>query len=1008
MGESGDFLRLVGRANEMNFLTAAFEDARRGKTVAVLAGGESGVGKTRLVTEFTSAVAGDDAIVLSGAAIDLADAPPFWPVTDALRKLLRGPARDWAGEFFAGWGEQLDRILMRPGSAARNEADVTGLPALELLFQVVARLAARAPLVLVIEDLQWADRSTRDLIVYLLANVIDEPILVLVTYRSDTLVAGHPLRALLPEFRRDRRARFLDVMPLDRTAIAEMVADAFGRQADPELIELIWSRCEGNAFAAEEAVHAVQSGDGAALPLTVRQLVLSRVEALPAVAGQVVRAVAVSGEPMSHRLLTAVVDLVETALIDGVRAAIEASVLAVDPASQGYVLRHSLIKEVVADDLLPGERIRLHRRIAGALSRHGEISDEHVVARQAHHWDQAGDYPRALAAAIAAATEAERVFGFAEAHRLWCRALELHGRLGAAAAGPDRAELLKRAAEAAHLAGEQDEAAQFMKELLEQSPAQGALETASLYQRLGRYLLAGGHGRQAVTAYEQAAAVLPGDAAAADRAGQMAGHAHALLLAGEYGRSKAEAERALDLARRAGASHVQAPLLATLGFSLAYLESPAAGLDAMNQGLRLAEESAQPGDIGQAFVHLASLLSGPLNELAEGVEWCRRGARRMNALGLGRTYGVTLLTLAANGLFRLGKWDDAELAVGEAMALRPTGTQGIELRLARCRLLVGRGDFDMAERDLEAIDLLSAETAGSRYRVPLLTLRAGLEMFRGRPDLARGTVSAGLRTAAAGSDDVWVIAPLVWHGMRAEAELAERNATKATETPELRQLRDSRRRLTEQAAKAAPAVQNAVTGYLALYAAEESRLAGAPDPGAWSASVAAWERHGHPYPAAYAWFRLADALLSRRSRAAGAATALAQAHAAAHRLGARPLLGQIEDLAARARITLPSQDAAAHPAVQAVNPAAGPRAIGVTAAMAQSAPLSFPLPALTARELDVLTELAEGLTTRQIANRLFISEKTVSVHISHILAKLGVRSRVQAIAALHRSRTAAG
>ncbi len=992
----------------MSFLAAALEDARQGKTIAVFVGGESGVGKTRLVTEFTSTVAGDDAIVLSGAAIDLADAPPFWPVADAMRKLLRGPARDWAGELLADWREQLDHILMRPGSGARDEGDSAGLPPLELFFQVVAALAGRAPLVLAIEDLQWADRSTRDLIVYLLASVIDEPILLLVTYRSDALPVGHPLRSLLPEFRRDRRVRFLDLMPLDRTAVADMVADALGSATpDPELVDLVWSRSDGNAFAAEETIRAVKGGDSAALPLTLRQLVLGRVEALPAAAGQVARAVAVSGQPVSHQLLAAVVDLTETELIGGLRAAIEASVLAVDGTGQGYTLRHSLMTEVIADDLLPGERIRLHRRIAGALPGCSEVIDGHTAARQAHHWDQAGDYARAFTAAVDAATEAERVFGFAEAHRLWRRALELQGRPGSAVAGPDRAELLKRAAEAAHLSGEQDEAAQCLRDLLAQSPGQGALETALVHRRLGRYLLAGGHSRQAVEAYGRAAAVLPSDAPAADQAGQMAGHADALLLAGEYGRSKAEAECALDLARGAAASHVQARLLATLGFSLAYLESPAAGLDAMTQGLRLAEESAQPGAIGQAFVRLAALLSGPLNELAEGVACCRRGAERMNALGLGRTYGVTLLTLAANALFRLGKWDDAELAVGDALSLRPTGTQSIELRLARSRLLLGRGEFDKVERDLEAIDLLSAETAGSRYRVPLLTLRAGLEMFRGRPDLASQAVSAGLRTAAAGSDDVWVIAPLVWHGMRAEAELAERHVTRVAATPELRQLRDSVRHLTEQAANAAPAVRDGVTGYLKLCAAEESRLAGAPDPDAWVASVVIWERHGHPYPAAYARFRLADALLSRRSRAAGAAAALAQAHSTACHLGARPFLNQIEDLAGRARITLSTHDATACADAAPPDPVAGEPAITAVAAV-ESGPRPPPLPSLTARELDVLTELAEGLTNRQIAGRLFISEKTVSVHISHILAKLQVHTRVQAIAALHRSRTAVG
>ena len=426
----------------------------------------------------------------------------------------------------------------------------------------------------------------------------------------------------------------------------------------------------------------------------------------------------------------------------------------------------------------------------------------------------------------------------------------------------------------------------------------------------------------------------------------------------------------------------------------------------MTQGLRLAEESAQPDDIGQAFVHLAELLSGPLNELAKGVEWSRRGSQRMSALGLGRTYGVTLLTLAANALFRLGRWDDAGLAVGDALSLRPTGTQSIELRLARSRLLLGRGEFDRAERDLEAVDLLSAETFGSRYRVPLLTLRAGLEMFRGRPDLARQAVSAGLRTAAAGSDDIWVIAPLVWHGMRAEAELAERDVTRTAGNAELRQLRESMRHLTERAANAAPAVSDGVMGYLQLCAAEESRLAGASDPDAWDASVLIWERHRHPYPTAYARFRFADALLSRRSRAAGAAAALLQAHAAACRLGARPLLDQIEDLAARARITLPDRDATPSTGVRAPDAAAGQPEISLAAAAVESGPLPLPLPHLTARELDVLTELAEGLSNRQIARRLFISEKTVSVHISHILAKFGVRTRVQAIAALHRSREA--
>jgi DNA-binding NarL/FixJ family response regulator len=1004
MVESAVVTPLIARENELSCLARAFDEARRGRTTAVFVSGESGVGKTRLATEMTSGIGHDDAILLSGAAIELVEAPPFWPVVDALRKLLRGPAGKWAADLLAPWNEQLDAVLMRPGPRHAHDEPGPGLPIVELLFQVLACLAGQAPLVLLIEDLHWADRSTRDLIVYLLANLIDEPILLLATYRTDGLSAGHPLRFLLPELRRDRRIRFLDLQPLDRSAVRTMVSHAFGEAVNPELTDLVWSRSEGNAFAVEETIRALQDGTGAAVPTTLRELVLNRLERLPLAAAKIVRAVAVAGEPVSHQALAVVVDMPENELIDGLRAAIDAFVLSVDSSSKSYRLRHSLMTEVVSSELFPGERIHLHRRYGETFSRLGDATGARSAARLAHHWEQAGEQARAFAATVEAATDAERLHGFADAYRLWRRALALYGHQEPSAGFPSREEILELAAEAAHLAGEHDEAASCLQDRLSMAPVLAVRDRAVLHHRLGRYLIAGGRSRRAAEAYERAAALLPGDATASDRAALMAGHAEALLAAGRYGRARVQAERALDLIREARAPVEQARLLATLGFSVAYLENPVAGLDAMTQSLRIAEGSGRASDVGQASLHLAELLSGPLNELAEGIEIARSGVERMAELGMGRTYGAALLAVAAKALFRLGRWAEADQAVADGLGRRPTGAQAIELRLARARLLVGRGEIDEAERDLEVIEMLSAEATGPRYRAPLLTLRAGLEMWRGRPDLALRMTIAGLDAVTAESDDIWVIAPLVWHGLRAEADAAALSFTGPTESPTFRRLLDCRKDLARRAASAAPAVRAVVNGYVKLSLAEETRIAGAPDPDIWHECAAIWESHQNPYPTAYAKFREADALLSIRSLAAGAAAALLKAHDIARQLGARPFLEQIEDLAMRARIPIPDRDAALSPAPPdevIAHPS-------VDSAVRDKASADVPpcFDRLTAREFDVLGELAEGRTNRQIANRLFISEKTVSVHISHILAKLGVRTRVQAIAVLHRSRQA--
>jgi DNA-binding CsgD family transcriptional regulator/tetratricopeptide (TPR) repeat protein len=994
----------VGRGDDLDRLAQVWSTVRVGRSAAVFLSGEAGVGKTKLVQELAADIAGQGALVLVGNAIDLDEEPPCWPVVCALRDFLRPAGHGWARDLLDPWMPELSRLLepLRAGTDAQLPEDRSRT--LELIYRVLAELAGHAPVLLVVEDLQWAGRSTRDLLTYLLANLTEEPVLLVGTFQADALVFEHPLRAFPAALRRHRRVHLHEVRPLDRDAVTAIVQAAFPGEA--ALADLVWQRSEGNAFIVEETLRAARNGDATTIPRTLRELVLDRVAALPPAARRLTRILAVGEGPVGHRLLARVADLPEPELLEVLRAAVETAAIAVDPATDGYRLRHGLMKDVIAAELLPGERIDLHRRYGEALARLAPADDPATTVSLAHHWYCSGEVDKALSAVIAAAQAAERMRGFAEAHRQWARAMELivH-RHAAVPAGLTRDGLCERAAETAHLAGEHDQAVAVLRNCLQQIEDPGGLRIAMLTAHLGRYLLAAGRSAEAVQAYRQASALLPAVASQQQRAAVFGGLAEAVLQTGGFGASRQQAEHALALARQAGALPEQARVLATLGFSLGYLESPDAGLAALAESLRIAELTASPADVGQAYQNWAELLSGPLNELAEGVEVARQGVARMAALGLSRTVGVRLLAMAANGLFRLGRWDEAAAAIEQAWALRPSGAEALDVRLARCRLLIGRGHFEAAEEDLEAVETLSMTTVGPRYRTPLLTLRAGLEMWCGRPEVARRLVREGLDAVEQTATDLWLLAPLVWHGLRAEAEVTALAPGRPTD--DLERLRGHMHELAARAADAVPAVQASVRAYLQLCEAEESRAAGRSAPKLWACAAAAWEGHRHPYPAAYARLRHAEALFARRSRSAVAAQALRSAYRTARDLGAGPFLAEITDLAARARVELADHAtvAGAGPGTPGtVRPLRSARAARQARPASPSGAQVPQLAELTAREVEVLTELAKGLTNREIAERLFISEKTVSVHVSHILTKIGARTRVQASAILYRVR----
>ncbi|WNM38233.1 AAA family ATPase [Micromonospora halotolerans] len=978
MASDVDTAPLVGRADTVGALRSALlDDVAPGQTAAVFLTGESGVGKTRLLTEVGERLRDAGALVLTGVCLDIGDASPLHPLRQALRRLDADLTEARTSSAVRGLLQVFDEETPGPDGAGAL---------LERVSRGLHLVAGGRPLVLVLDDLQWVDRSTRQLLLYLLAGLGDLQLSVLAAIRAESLQGAHPLRRVLTELRRLRSVRVVDLAPLDRADTDELAAAIVGTPLAPEAADQMWQRSGGNPFVVEELARDLRDGhDG--LSDTLREVFLARVDALPQPAHAVVHAVAAGVEPVEHWLLAQVVRLPEDQLIEAVREAVAHRLLV--GADDGYRLRHRLVAEVLAHELLPAERAALHRRYAETLT---SATAELHQARLAHHWRLAGEPARALPAAMAAAREAERLHGYAEAHRHWSAALSLATTPPAVLPDGgrpepvevDRAELLTHAAEAAHHCGEHARALALLEELAA-DPA--GPPTCALHIRRARYLAAAGRSAPAEAEYRRVLAA--DDCTPRERATAAAHLAELLLHLGRYAEAGDQAREALRLAADVEGTASEVVLAsAALGFSEAYLEDPDAGLAVMREALDTAERSGRPEDVACAYLHLAELLTGPLNILEEGVVVARRGAERVAELGLGRTWETRLLAIATNGLFRVGQWAEAEKVVAAALRHRPSGADAVELLLARCRLSVGYGDVEASDRDLEAVATVLAG-GGARHVLPMLILRAGLAMWQGRHDLARQAVQRGLTESR--SDDVIVLATLAWHGLRAEAE-ASASRTVEVDPNAVRRLRGVVDRVAAKSGKAGAPVRYVADAFLALCAAELSRLDdGRGDPELWARAATEWDRRNHPYPAAYSRLRQAEALLARRSRVATAGKLLRQAHRTAQSLGAVPLSEEIRTLAGRARVALDDGAPAARPAPR-------PRAAE------PAAPTVDELVVLTAREREVLAAVAEGLTNREIGQRLFISERTIGVHVSHIFDKLQVRTRVQASAIFLRNR----
>lgn len=955
----GPHSHLAGRAAELQVVISALHTVEQGETAAVLLSGSSGVGKSELLRTSASLLRESGAVVLFGACLDIRDVTLL-----AMRQAIRQHVSQTDGD----GGAATDLLALLDGETQGEDRLGDG-EIIERVSRGLRALAGGQPLVLVLDDLQWADRTTERLLRYLLAGVDGSRVLVVGAVRTEAPAAMRPLPAILSELYDRPAVRVLPIAPLGVEATRALVESIVGSPVSDAYAERIWARSGGHPL----VIEALATGDPedlTSLPAPLRETVLARIAALPTAARTVLQTVAVGVEPVSHSLLTRVLTLGEELAIESVRTLVGEQILEVIDGA--YRFRVGVVKEAIESVLLPGEKARLHRQYAEALEAGGPGDPRR--SRLAHHRLAAGQDEWALHAAILDGGRADAAYQVTEAFRCWSIALEALDRLpGQALEGVDRAAVSRAAAEAAHHAGEHEAALA----ILGTGPP-----ICSWHIDRARYLAATGRLSDAEAEYELAFAADGCDPRELAVAG--AHSADLLVQLGRYGRAAERAQAALDLARRHGERSAAVLASSALGFSQACLDNdPEAGRRVIEEALHEAERSGRRVDIAAACLHLAELLTGPSNDVAAGITCALDGASRCESWGIARTFGARLLAIAANGQFRLGRWSEAEASIDRGLRHRPSGAEAAELLLARCRIAIGFGHLGAAASDLDAVETLAAGDS-TRHMLPLLILRAGLAMWRGDHANAREAIRRGLELHERRStEDLVLKATLLWHGLRAEAEAKAggQDVDQATVV----ELRRAVEQIRGAKVTAAPPVHDVISGYLGLCDAELTRIAGAADPEAWARAEALWSSR-QPYPAAYAALREADARYTVRTRNRDADQALRRAYRTARPLRAQPLLDEITNLAARARLSLDE-------------PAAVPEQ---RPGAAVTSDRSGPLATLTSREVEVLTLVAEGLTNNDIARRLRIKPATVGVHVSHVLEKLHVRSRVGASAIFQR------
>jgi DNA-binding CsgD family transcriptional regulator len=942
-------------------------DAAAGQPIVMLVSGDAGVGKTALLAELAGEATERAFTILWGRCAELADTVPYLPLADALRS--------------APGGRLADALATRPvltrllpdREITRQPGDLPGLAQQQLFGAVVGmltELAEAQPVLLVLEDLHWADRSTRDLVTFLSRVLRQERIAIALSYRTDDMHRSHPLRPVVGELLRLPSVTAIEVGPLDPAAMAVHLTRLAAEMPRAAAIDRVIERAEGNPYFAEELL--ATSSAGSDLPTGLADLLVARTVDLSPAAQQVLRAAAVTGRRIDDDLVMQAAGLAGAEYEAAVREAVARQLLVPDGAT-GLAFRHALLREAIYNDLLPGERSRLHARLAVLLSERPASS----AAELAVHCLASHDIPGGFAASVEAGQEAWRLAAPAEAHRHFDQALSLWDRVPEAEklGGMSRGKLAFKSALSAADSGQVPLAVKQLRRLVgfvRDQPERDLLLLCRVQERLAYFLLDIDEDAEAIASASAAVDVLPADPPTWERAQALATHAKTLLSFADNGPAKARALEAESAAQAAGAPWLEADALATLSAL-----SERAGLmsDAkatMGRALGLASSAEMPG-VELRVRTLMARIQLESGDLAAASETAHLGVSRAAEAGLSMApYGTDLQYLHYLAHYNDGDWDHAQ-EISDGFPVRVTSISGARLSAMALFIDVARGSSRVSERRAWLEPYMAMDSLAEYIAEGLFAEDAyWAGDLAGALTAVKATIGAAtawggeeysaqvIRPAAVGIAALADQARLA----RAAGQPADALVAEAADLAEIaRQGLDTKRR-------AAAAIGVDGRGWLARAEAELRRAADDNAPANWRTVVDTFSA-GFVYETARSRWRLAESLAEAGDRDE-AQQQWQLAVTAADKLGATRLRAALADLGRRARL--------------------GPSSRAVAGS---------PLSILTSRELEVLQALTAGRSNKEIAAELFISGKTVSVHVSNILAKLGAASRTEAAAIAH-------
>jgi DNA-binding CsgD family transcriptional regulator/tetratricopeptide (TPR) repeat protein len=930
---------LFGRDRELDEADRALATAASGEPQALLVGGDAGIGKTTLVAAIGDRARAQGFTVLTGHCLDLDAGVPLQPVREALRTALDDRAP-----------EDLPPVTQRMTGFLRGGAPDGEGSTIEDLGLVVDELSDERPLLIVLEDMHWADRSTQDFAIAL-SRTMRRGVCLLLTFRTDELTRRHPFRRSLVEIGRGVGARRLDLAPLGRDGISGIVESCTGGR-DAALVGSLLARSEGNPLYAEELLQAGADS----LPGPLNDLLLARVDALSAPTRDLLRLASVNGSRLDPALLGQVAGLEDDPVEACLREAIDANVVT---ATGEYLdFRHGLLREAVYDDLLPGERTRAHGRLAATLQQRGGDPGLAELGLLAYHWYAAHDLPAAYAASARAGLAAY-AYGGPEAIGHLDRALGLYDQVPhEEAEEPAKADLIRLLAETCKEQGDHDRAQALMLEALclvdDRTDRLLASRVYSSYVTLCSELEGQLSHQEAVERAVSYAEGPPSEELATALT-KMA-HCHDRFERVEAGR--ACIDRAVEVAAAVPVPTVESIALQQRGWLLHRLGFVDAAMTDFADAHEAAVRGGSVAEAGWAELHRASVMVDGLDP-ARGLAMAGELRTRARGLGVPEVAAAAALTVV-HGLISAGALHEADLLLSELLE-EGTSADHHDWRFARMRLLTALGDAAAALP-------LQRATSELFHTVAVLPnyweIEQHIEVL-----VANGLADEALETAR---EYAGVLrdadAPLVQAGTAGFVYLALL-AARAAALPADDDLAATAADLLD---RAEPSITEqslgCVTGTFYLIAlARRADLAGDASVNHWRSAYEACARIGAGY-ALPVRRDLAAALLSAGERDE-ARILLPELWAEAQAMGARGVAAEAARLAHRYRIALPEED-------QQVSR----------------------LDVLTTREREVLDVLVTGASNRVIAERLFISEKTVSVHVTNLMAKLGVSRRGEAAA----------